>query len=88
MKPDMRPEAQVALELANRVLDRTNLDPDEDIAVLARQFIRVTETRDKLRTALERIRYIEGINPIAHKIALDILRATERTHTATTQDAQ
>jgi hypothetical protein len=32
-----------AVTLANRVLDRVNADPDDDLAVLARQFLRARE---------------------------------------------
>jgi len=36
-------EAERAVELANAVLDRVNGDPDDDIATLARQFLRARE---------------------------------------------
>ena len=36
-------EYQEAVALANRVLDRINTDPDDDLAILSRQFIRSTE---------------------------------------------
>lgn len=39
----MSTEQQEAIALANRVLDRINADPDDDLAVLARQLLRSTE---------------------------------------------
>lgn len=36
-----------AIVLANRILDRPNTDPDDELATLARQFLRVSESRDK-----------------------------------------
>jgi hypothetical protein len=32
------------------------------------------EENDRLRTALEQIRYVEGINPTAYKIATEALK--------------
>lgn len=37
-------ERDDAIKLANRVLDNPDLDPDGDLSVLARQFIRHVET--------------------------------------------
>lgn len=42
-------ERQRALELAERILDRPNADPDDDLAVLARQLIRAQEEINSLR---------------------------------------
>lgn len=42
----MKPEYERARELANKVLDRPNADPDDDLAVLARQFLRAIEPID------------------------------------------
>ena len=39
----MSAERDVAIALANRVLDRPGADPDDDLAVLARQFLRALE---------------------------------------------
>ena len=39
-------EREDAIKLANRVLERPYADPDDDLAVLARQFLRCTEIRD------------------------------------------
>lgn len=36
-------EAQQAEAIANKVLDRPNADPDDDMAVLARQLLRTRE---------------------------------------------
>jgi hypothetical protein len=36
-------EAMNALAIANKVLDRASADPDDDIAVLARQYLRIRE---------------------------------------------
>ena len=38
-------EAEEAIRLANKILDRINDDPDDDLAVLSRQLLR---TREKL----------------------------------------
>jgi hypothetical protein len=43
------PETDYALLLANKILDRINADPDDDLAVLARQFLRAHEARDLLK---------------------------------------
>lgn len=51
-------EIEEALVLANRILDRPNADPDDDLAVLSRQLIRVTESRDfykKYTTTLKKL---------------------------------
>lgn len=37
-------ERDRALELAHNVLDRVNADPDDDLAVLARQLLRTSES--------------------------------------------
>lgn len=37
-------EGEQAIALANKVLDRIHADPDDDLAVLARQFLRSQET--------------------------------------------
>jgi hypothetical protein len=36
-------ETEQAVILANKILDRVNADPDDDLAVLARQFLRALE---------------------------------------------
>lgn len=36
-----------AIDLANRVLDRPSADPDDDMAVLARQFLRAVELGER-----------------------------------------
>lgn len=40
-------EYQQAAVLANRVLDRPHADPDDDLAVLARNLLRTRETLEK-----------------------------------------
>lgn len=42
-------EFHEAVRLANRVLDRPNGDPDDDLAVLARQFLRMVEVVSELQ---------------------------------------
>lgn len=37
-----------AIRLANTVLDRVNADPDDDLAVLARQLLRTRERAERL----------------------------------------
>jgi hypothetical protein len=46
-------EKQQAFDLANAALDKPYEDPDSDIAVLARQFLRAREEIDAMRAALE-----------------------------------
>ena len=41
-------ELRHAIEIADRILDRPNADPDQDIAVLARQLLRLLETSARL----------------------------------------
>lgn len=43
-------ELDEAIELANRTLDRINADPDDDLAILSRQFLRAIEREGALRT--------------------------------------
>ena len=43
MMEHMDNEMQRAIALADRVLDRPDADPDDDLAVLARQFLRAME---------------------------------------------
>lgn len=45
-----RTERQDALELANRLLDEPNADPDDDLRMLSRQLLRGQEVIDKLKT--------------------------------------
>lgn len=37
------------VRLANKILDRPNADPDDDLAMLSRQFLRQVETVKRLR---------------------------------------
>ena len=39
-------EREEAIKLANKVLERPNGDPDDDLAMLSRQLLRATELRD------------------------------------------
>jgi hypothetical protein len=45
-------EKELAIELANRVLDRPGGDPDDDLAVLARQFLRALERLNEYKPNL------------------------------------
>ena len=50
-KPPTQLEEKVAaIVLANKILDRVNADPDDDLAILARQFLRALEQRECLAT--------------------------------------
>jgi len=53
-------ELDEAVELANKVLDRINADPDDDLAVLARQFLRALEREQKLIDATYTAAYQNG----------------------------
>lgn len=46
-------EKQHAFTLAHAILDKPGEDPDSDISVLARQFLRAREEIDAMREALE-----------------------------------
>ena len=45
-----------AVNLANKVLDRISADPDDDLATLARQFLRAQERLTRLRAENEALR--------------------------------
>lgn len=53
-------EEEEAIALANRTLDRPNADPDDDLALMARQFMRAVEARDIYRAAIRRHRDYRG----------------------------
>lgn len=44
-----------AIALANRMLDRINADPDDDLAVLSRQLLRAVEFRAEISRALRSV---------------------------------
>lgn len=46
-------ELQTAYALANKVLDTPMRDPDDDLSMMSRQFLRARERIDSLRTTLE-----------------------------------
>jgi hypothetical protein len=48
-------EKEEAVRLANAVLEKPYIDPDGDISVLARQFLRAREEIDAMRAALQRM---------------------------------
>ena len=45
-------ERDDAIKLANRILDKPHIDPDGDICLLARQFLREVEQLDYLRRTI------------------------------------
>lgn len=45
-------ELNQAISLADNILDRTEADPDDDLAMLSRQLLRGRETIDRMREAL------------------------------------
>jgi len=49
----MSDERMAAIVLANTVLDRVNADPDDDLAVLARQFLREVSRSQHAEVALD-----------------------------------
>lgn len=66
-------ERQEALRLANRVLDRMNADPDDDLAILSRQLLRIVEAA---KTAIDdQIRYCS--NGSRHISAVKFLESLE-----------
>lgn len=50
--PRAIPEREYAVGLANKVLSRRSGDPDDDLAVLARQLLRALERIDTLNAVL------------------------------------
>jgi hypothetical protein len=48
----MATEFRDAVVLANLVLDRHSADPDDDLAILARQFLRSIERNEKIKSFL------------------------------------
>jgi hypothetical protein len=65
--PDRVVERDFAIKLANKVLENTALDPDGDLSVLARQFLRETERfacvrheNEEMRSALQAIASLGG----------------------------
>lgn len=44
-------EKEEARVLANRILDRINGDPDDDLAILSRQLLRADEELEELKAA-------------------------------------
>lgn len=40
-------ESEEAVIIANKVLDRINADPDDDLAILARELLRLRELLDR-----------------------------------------
>jgi len=49
-------EREIARNLANRVLDRISGDPDDDVVLLARQFLRAEERQAGLISLLVELR--------------------------------
>ena len=48
-------ELQDTIFLANKILDRINADPDDDLAMLSRQFLRAREELAILRGLLREV---------------------------------
>jgi len=46
-------EKEEAIALANKVLDEPYRDPDDDLSMMSRQFLRALEAVDRLRSACE-----------------------------------
>ena len=52
-------ELDDAIALANRVLDKPNIDPDGDLCLLARQLLRAREQIDRLAHELNRLKMLD-----------------------------
>lgn len=48
-------ETEQAILFANEVLDRPLSDPDDDVAVLARQYLRLREKLETVRRSAEKM---------------------------------
>lgn len=70
----MRTEHEETIQLANRILDRVNADPDDDLAMLARQFLRAEAIVARQVGALGAIRLlIENESPMSESLRAAIL---------------
>src|ERR1700677_3569927 len=65
-------EAEETRILANRILDRPNGDPDDDLAMLSRQLLRADEKILIMRTALEELAYLGHGNILGNSKGNDI----------------
>ncbi len=67
-------EAQETRLLANRILDRVNADPDDDLAMLSRQLLRAEERIERLKEALRcQVKYCS--NGMVHTTAREFLHS-------------
>lgn len=62
IKPYRHGEMEDPVELANRILDRPMCDPDDDLSVMARQFIRRAEFAQAWHGLCENIATMLGVN--------------------------
>jgi hypothetical protein len=53
MSAPHRTEEEDAIILANKILDRINADPDDDLAMLARQFLRASARAEYWKSLAE-----------------------------------
>lgn len=60
-------ERDDAIKLANRILDRIHADPDDDRAVLARQFLRSNEIIEKVEDECDQLKILVQ----CHEASLD-----------------
>lgn len=67
-------ERQEAIELANHILDRPNGDPDDDLAILARQLLRMIEAAKE--ALLDQMNYCS--NGTRHTTAVKFLASLEQ----------
>ena len=59
-------ETAHAIQLANKVLDNTALDPDGDLSVLARQFLRLYEEREAAKQLPSPAPYVVEPDSVEH----------------------
>lgn len=57
-----------ALIVAAAVLDRPNADPDDDMAILARQLSRCAYENEQLKAAVKETLRVSGLTVLADKI--------------------
>ena len=62
-------EAEKAIKLADKILDRPTGDPDDDLAVLSRQLLRALETISKLTLALQGVCQSEFASRKSYELA-------------------
>jgi hypothetical protein len=71
-------ELEETIMLANKTLDRIAADPDDDLAMLSRQFLRAREEIARLKALLTRAAdALDFSRPGAYALSQDLRKAAE-----------